>query len=235
MTPSATGPIEVVGLDGDDTLWRNEEYFADTQEFFRSLLAPYANGDVDLDARLAQTERLNLELFGFGVKGFTLSMIETALEVSGGRIGGREVQALLDRGKAMLAQPVELLDGVEETVKTLASTYRLVLVTKGDLLHQEQKLARSGLADCFWHIEIVSEKDEATYTRIVARHGIDRTRFVMVGNSVRSDVLPPLAIGCRAVHVPAELIWAYEHADHDGSVPTLRSLRDLPAWLAGCR
>lgn len=231
MTPVPTGPIEVVGLDGDDTLWRNEEYFADTQEYFRDLLAPYADG-TDLDARLHATERTNLELFGFGVKGFTLSMIETAIEVSGGRVGSAEVQSLLDRGKAMLAQPVELLDGVVEVVTELAATYRLVLVTKGDLLHQEQKLARSGLAELFAHIEIVSEKDEPTYERILQRHAIERERFVMVGNSVRSDVLPPLAIGTRAVHIPADLVWAYEHADHDGSVPTLGSIRELPAWLA---
>ena len=194
--------------------------------------APYANG-TDLDAQLAANERRNLELFGFGVKGFTLSMIETAIEVSDGRVGSAEVQALLDRGKAMLAQPVELLDGVAETVAELARTHRLVLVTKGDLLHQEQKLARSGLAELFWHIEIVSEKDEShlpaacsTATRSTCE------QFVMVGNSVRSDILPVLAIGARAVHIPADLVWAYEHADHDGTVPTLRSIRELPGWLA---
>ena len=234
MAPVPSGRIDVVGLDGDDTLWRNEEYFADTQQFFRDLVAPYALDHVDLDAELAANERKSLELFGFGVKGFTLSMIETAIEVSEGRIGAAEVQALLDRGRAMLAQPVELLDGVAETVAGLSADYRLVLVTKGDLLHQEQKLARSGLADLFWHIEIVSEKDEPTYERILRRHEIDRERFVMVGNSVKSDVLPPLAIGARAVHIPAELIWHFEHADHDGSVPTLRSIRELPGWLAGC-
>jgi putative hydrolase of the HAD superfamily len=233
MTALPTGPVEVVGLDGDDTLWRNEEYFADTQQFFRDLVAPYSNG-ADLDAVLATTERRNLELFGFGVKGFTLSMIETALEVTGGRIESDGIQALLDRGKAMLAEPVELLPTVAETVKTLADDYRLVLITKGDLLHQEQKLARSGLAELFWRIEIVSEKDEPTYQRVLERHDIDRRRFVMVGNSVRSDVLPVLAIGARAVHVPAELTWAYEHVDHDGSVPTLGSLRELPAWLEAC-
>ncbi len=231
MAPVPTGPIDVVALDGDDTLWRNEEYFADTQEIFRGLVAPYADG-ADLDAELHENERRNLELFGFGVKGFTLSMIETAIEVSRGRIGSSEVQTLLDLGKAMLAQPVELLDGVAETVTSLADDYRLVLVTKGDLLHQEQKLARSGLAELFAHIEIVSEKDEPTYERILQRHAIDRERFVMVGNSVRSDILPVLAVGARAVHIPADLVWVHEHADHDGSVPTLRTIRDLPDWLA---
>lgn len=227
---SSSSPM-ILGLDGDDTLWRNEEYFADTQEFFRGLVEPFANG-FDLDARLADNERRNLELFGFGVKGFTLSMIETAIEVSGGRIGSQAVQALLDRGKAMLAQPVELLDGVAETVEALSAQHQLVLITKGDLLHQEQKLARSGLAELFWRIEIVSEKDERTYQQVLDRHGIERGQFVMVGNSVRSDILPVLAIGARAVHIPADLVWAYEHADHDGTVPTLRSIRELPGWLA---
>ena len=222
----------VIGLDGDDTLWRNEEYFAVSQEMFRSLLRPYVNGDFDLDAELARYEKANLELFGYGIKGFTLSMIETALEVTKGRIGTGEIQALLDRGKEMLAHPVELLDGVAETVPLLAERHPLVLITKGDLFHQEQKLARSGLGEQFTHIEIVSEKDEATYTRILRRHRIEPAEFLMIGNSVRSDVLPVLAIGARAVHIPAEITWVHEHAEHDGSVPTLSSLREVPEWLA---
>jgi putative hydrolase of the HAD superfamily len=223
--------IEVIGLDGDDTLWRNEEYFATSQEQFRALVEPYVNGTRDVDAELAARERANLEHFGYGVKGFTLSMIETAIEVTGARIPAGELQVLLDLGKEMLAHPVELLDGVDETVAQLAEGYRLVLVTKGDLMNQEQKVARSGLADRFWRIEIISEKDPATYRRILHRHGIEPSAFVMVGNSVRSDVLPVLEVGARAVHVPAELTWAHEVAEHDGSVPTLRSLRELPSWL----
>jgi putative hydrolase of the HAD superfamily len=222
----------VIGLDGDDTLWRNEEHFAVSQEMFRSLLLPYVESDYDLDGRLAANEKTNLELFGYGVKGFTLSMIETAIEVTGGRITGAEIQKLLDRGKEMLATPVELLPGVAEVIGALAERYPLILVTKGDLFNQEQKLARSGLGDLFWRIEIVSEKDPATYRRILARDSIDPADFVMVGNSVRSDVLPVLAIGARAVHVPAELTWVHEHAQHDGDVPTLASLGELPAWLA---
>jgi putative hydrolase of the HAD superfamily len=222
----------VIGLDGDDTLWRNEEHFAVSQEMFRSLLLPYVESDYDLDGRLAANEKANLELFGYGVKGFTLSMVETAIEVTGGRITAAEIQKLLDRGKEMLATPVELLPGVAEAVSTLAERYPLILVTKGDLFNQEQKLARSGLGEHFWRIEIVSEKDPATYRRILARDSIDPADFVMVGNSVRSDVLPVLAIGARAVHVPAELTWAHEHAVHDGDVPTLGSLSELPAWLA---
>jgi len=222
----------VIGLDGDDTLWRNEEHFAVSQEMFRSLLLPYVESDYDLDGRLAANEKANLELFGYGVKGFTLSMVETAIEVTGGRITAAEIQKLLDRGKEMLATPVELLPGVAEAVSTLSERYPLILVTKGDLFNQEQKLARSGLGDLFWRIEIVSEKDPATYRRILRRDSIDPGDFVMVGNSVRSDVLPVLAIGARAVHVPAELTWVHEHAQHNGDVPTLGSLSELPAWLA---
>jgi putative hydrolase of the HAD superfamily len=227
--------IEVVGIDGDDTLWRNEDYFAVSQELFRKLLTPYVNGDIapeDLDRRLADRERSNLELFGYGVKGFTLSMIETAIELSAGTIGAPEIQTLLDRGKEMLAHPVELLPGVAEAVEELGRTHRLVLVTKGDLFNQEQKVARSGLADHFERVEIVAEKDPLTYERILARLGVPPQRFVMAGNSVRSDVLPVLAIGGRAVHIPYELTWVHEHAEHDGSVPVLESLGQLPGWLA---
>jgi len=225
--------IEVIGLDGDDTLWHSEGEFSVSEEMFRSLLAPYVHSGIDLDARLIERERANLQLFGFGVKGFVLSMIETAIEVTDGRVGTSVIQTLIERGKEMLNHPVELLDGVADTVTLLAEQYRLILVTKGDLIHQEQKVARSGLGDHFDAVEIVSEKDETTYRRLLVRLGIAPERFVMVGNSVRSDVLPVLGIGARAVHVPYRLLWAHEHAEHDGTVPTLTSIRDLPAWLAG--
>jgi putative hydrolase of the HAD superfamily len=224
--------VQVIGLDGDDTLWRNEEYFVDTQQAFRDLLAPYVNGDIDLDQRLDSTERGNLELFGYGVKGFTLSLIETAIEATEGRVAARDVQALLDLGKGMLLRPVELIEGVAETVPELAESYRLVVITKGDLWNQEQKLARSGLAELMWRVEIVAEKDLATYRRILRRHDIDPSTFVMVGNSVRSDVLPVIEAGGRAVHIPHEVTWAHEVAEHDGTVPTLRSIAELPEWLA---
>jgi putative hydrolase of the HAD superfamily len=223
--------VEVVGLDGDDTLWRNEEYFAASQQAFRDLLAPYVNGDIDVDQRLEAKERSNLELFGYGVKGFTLSLVETAIEVTSGRVSGDVIQALLDIGKAMLQQPVELIEGVAETIPLLAERYRLVVITKGDLWNQEQKLARSDLADLMWGVEIVAEKDLPTYRRILQRYDIDPATFVMVGNSVRSDILPVLEAGGRAVHIPHELTWALEVAEHDGSVPTLPSIKDLPAWL----
>jgi putative hydrolase of the HAD superfamily len=227
--------VQVIGLDGDDTLWRNEEYFVDTQQAFRDILAPYVNGDIDVAERLDVTERGNLELFGYGVKGFTLSLIETAIEVTDGRVAARDVQALLDLGKGMLLRPVELIEGVAETVPGLADDYRLVVITKGDLWNQEQKLARSGLAELMSGVEIVAEKDVATYRRILQRHEIDPATFVMVGNSVRSDILPVIEAGGRAVHIPHTVTWAHEVADHDGTVPTLRSITELPAWLEANR
>ena len=221
----------VIGLDGDDTLWRNEEFFEVSQEAFRRLVAPYLGRPRDIDAELAARERQNLELFGYGVKGFVLSSIETAIEVTEGRIDAAGIQQIIDIGKAMLREPTQLLDGVEETVRWLAEHYPLILVTKGDLMNQEQKVARSGLADLFHGVEIVSEKDPATYRRVLQRHRVDPACFVMVGNSVKSDILPVLEIGGRAVHVPAELTWVHEVADHDGSVPTISNLRELPALL----
>jgi putative hydrolase of the HAD superfamily len=225
--------IHTIGFDGDDTLWHSETEFEVTQAMFCDLLAPYVpHPEVDLEARLVATEGANLELFGYGVKAFTLSMIETALDVSEGQVPGSVIQTLLNRGKEMLAHPVDLLDGVAEVIDALIGRYRLVLITKGDLLHQESKVASSGLADRFDHVEIVAEKDPATYARILDRHGIDPAGFLMVGNSVRSDVLPVLAIGGQAVHVPYHVTWAHEHADHDGDVPTFESVRELPGWLA---
>jgi putative hydrolase of the HAD superfamily len=223
--------VEFVGLDGDDTLWRNEEYFLGTLEAFRGLIAPYVKGGVDIDERLEANERANLEFFGYGVKGYTLSLIETAIDVTNGRVTSDVVRALLDLGKGMLQQPVELIDGVAETIPILAERYKLIVVTKGDLWNQEQKLARSGLAELMFGVEIVAEKDLATYRRILHRYGIDPATFVMVGNSVRSDILPVLEAGGRAVHIPHELTWALEFAEHDGSVPTLASIKELPEWL----
>lgn len=224
--------IEVIGLDGDDTLWHSESHFAEAHDTFASVLAPYTEPGFDVVARHYETELRNLEVFGYGVKGFTLSMIETAIEVTDGQITAAEITRLLDLGKAMLTQPVELIDGVDETVDALAlAGYRLVLVTKGDLFHQEQKLAASGLGEHFHHVEVVSEKDEPTYRRVMDRLGVAPDRFCMVGNSLRSDVLPVRALGARAVHVPYAITWVHEEAALDGEVPTLASLADLPAWL----
>jgi putative hydrolase of the HAD superfamily len=223
--------IDVIAFDGDDTLWHNEGIFADTQARYRELLAPWTD-PARLDERLLTTERRNLELFGYGVKGFVLSMIETAIEVTEGAVAAADVQRILDLGKEMLAHPVELIDGVADVVEHLASRHRLVLVTKGDLFHQESKVARSGLADAFERVEIVAEKDERTFDRIIRSVGVPAPRFLMVGNSVRSDVLPVLAVGGRAVHVPYHLTWELEHAEppthHDGWW-SIETVRELPA------
>lgn len=228
--------IEVIGLDGDDTLWHSEQLFVDTQQAFRSLLAPHIDlGDDALDAKLVEVERRNLPTFGYGVKAFTLSLVETAIEVTDGNIPGRDLQAVLELGKVLLDHPVQLLDGVAEAIDALTDRYRVMLITKGDLLHQESKVARSGLDELLWRVAIVSEKDEATYQRVLERERVDPGTFVMVGNSVRSDVLPVLAIGGRAVHVPYHVTWALEHVDHDPEVhdfPVLGSMAELPACIA---
>ena len=224
-----------MGLDGDDTLWHNERLFSMTEERFRSLVAPFA-GTADLSSSLLETERRNLRLFGYGVKSFTLSMIETAIEVSGGQVTAAEIQALIDAGKAMLRHPIELLDGVAETVPSLAGKWTLILITKGDLFHQESKLARSGLLPHLDRVEIVSEKEPSTYRRILDAAAVDPSDFVMVGDSMRSDVEAVLDIGARAVHIPGYREWAIEtsalDAPDDGRWWRLDAFAELPALLA---
>jgi putative hydrolase of the HAD superfamily len=224
-------PFDVIAFDADDTLWHSEGEFVVSQEMFHSLLAPYLDNGVDLDARLAVTERRNLAHFGYGVKGFTLSMIETAIEVTDGRVTARDLGVLIERGKEMMAHPIELLPGVADTLALLSPRYHLALISKGDLLHQEQKLARSGLAELFDDVDIVSEKDEAAYRRVLRRFGVEPSRFLMVGNSVRSDILPVLAVGGAAVHIPHEYLWEHEQVDEHVDVPTLHSMAELPGWL----
>ncbi len=225
--------ITTAGLDADDTLWHNETIFRLTQDRFRSLMADVAAADV-LDARLAAVEKRNLSLYGYGVKGFTLSLIETAMELTGGAPSGRIIADILAAGREMLGHPVEPLPGVAEALADLADDYRLVLITKGDLLHQEQKLAASGLGDRFAAVEIVSEKDEATYATVFARHGTGAAQAVMCGNSMRSDILPALAAGAHAAHVPYPLTWAHEMAEaplgHE-RFAELGSISELPGWV----
>lgn len=228
--------IEVVALDGDDTLWHNELQFSMTQVRFCELVSPHAPGE-NLDARLLATERINLSTYGYGVKSFTLSMVETAIEVSEGRVPVSVIEQILAAGKAMLSHPVELLDGVVEAIDALSDRYALMVITKGDLFHQESKLARSGLGERFHRIDIVSEKDEATYRRIIEREGVAPDRFVMVGNSLRSDVLPVAALGAHAVHVPFHTTWALEDVDPEEAAryefSTIDSLFELPALIDG--
>ena len=208
-------------------------YFDRTQRRFLEIIGPHLDDDVDAMTALQHAEHRNLGIFGYGIKGFTLSMVEAAIELTDGRISAAEIGALLEAGREMLTHPVDLLDGVAEGIDRLVDAgYRLVLVTKGDLHHQEVKIAGSGLEDRFERIEIVAEKDHLTYRKVIERMDVQPTEFCMVGNSVRSDVLPVLSLGGRAVHIPYHLTWAHEHAEHDGTVPTLESFADLPAWLA---
>ncbi len=225
--------ITTVGLDADDTLWHNETIFRLTHDRFVSLLADHADRDT-LEARLAETEKRNLRLYGYGVKGFTLSMIETAMELTGGEAPASVVREILAAGREMLAHPVETLPGVDEALAALSERYRLVLITKGDLLDQERKLAASGLGDLFAAVEIVSEKDRGTYDRIFARHGTGADEAVMAGNSMKSDVLPALEAGAFAVHIPYVITWAHELADapeNHARFGALENIADLPAWI----
>lgn len=226
--------ITTVGLDADDTLWHNETIFRLTQDRMRDLLADVAD-EAAFQTTLAAIEKKNLVLYGYGVKGFTLSMIETAMQLTGGEPPGRVIADILAAGREMLAHPVETLPGVDQALDDLSKHYRLVLITKGDLLHQEQKLAASGLGDLFAAVEIVSEKDASTYARVFGRHGTGAAEAVMCGNSMRSDILPALEAGAWAAHVPYPLTWAHEMADAPQGHPRfveLASISEFPAWVA---
>ncbi|MGE0308997.1 MAG: HAD family hydrolase [Acidimicrobiia bacterium] len=231
--PPAMNPTGLtIGLDADDTLWHNERYFIDVTDRFVAMCRRYVDS-ADLDERLSNTERRNLALFGYGAKGFTLSLIETAIEVTGGRIAAADIHECIEWCRWILAHPVELLDGVAEVVDQLSSDFDLVVITKGDLLHQEAKMAGSGLAERFRSIEVVNEKDPDTYRRVLDELGVAPDRFVMVGNSVKSDVLPVLEIGALGVHIPYETTWVHEIVhDHDSQFPVLGSILELPGLIA---
>jgi putative hydrolase of the HAD superfamily len=228
-------PVEVVAFDGDDTLWISEAQFTVTQEQYRGVMESYAPAD-HLDERLFTTEMRNLRRYGYGAKSFTLSMIETAIEVSDGAVTAHEISAILALGHVLLDHPVELLPGAAEAVAAAAARVeRVVLITKGDLFHQESKLARSGLGDSFSDVEIVAQKDVATYTRVFSRRAIAPERFLMVGDSLRSDVAPVLELGGWAVHVPHEYVWAHERVDDVEGLaghPRFRQLHDLTGFGA---
>ena len=226
--------ITTVGLDADDTLWHNETIFRLTHDRFVALLADHAD-PATLQARLAETEQRNLRLYGYGIKGFTLSMIETAMELTGGEAPASVVREILAAGREMLGHPVETLPGVDEALALLSDSYRLILITKGDLLDQERKLAASGLGDLFAAVEIVSEKNRGTYDRVFARHGTGADEAVMAGNSMKSDVLPALEAGAFAVHIPYAITWAHELADAPAAhrrYGKLDSIEQLPGWIA---
>lgn len=229
--------ITTVGLDADDTLWHNETIFRLTHQRFVELLAEFGD-EVVIEKKLAETEKRNLRAYGYGVKGFTLSMIETAIELTDGRVGTAAIREILAAGREMLTLPVEALPGVPEALDELAGRYRLVLITKGDLMHQENKVAASGLGDLFAAVEIVSEKDANTYRQVFERHGTGPQEAVMVGNSMRSDILPALAAGSYAALIPYPLVWAHEAAEAPAGHPRyaeLGSIAELPGWVDSLR
>ncbi|TWI01882.1 putative hydrolase of the HAD superfamily [Luteimonas cucumeris] len=203
--------IRLVGFDGDDTLWRSQDYFDAAQVEFEGIVGGYADlGDVRVHEHLYQVEKRNLALFGYGVKGMALSMIEAALQITGQRMSGADVQRIVALAKSLLQHPVELLPGIREAVERIAAERDVVLITKGDLFHQEAKVRQSGLAHVFRRIEIVSEKDADTYTRLFGEFELAPAQFLMIGNSLRSDIAPVLALGGWGVHMPYHTTWAHE-------------------------
>ena len=218
--------VTIIGFDADDTLWHNERFFRLTQDRFTALLADHAAPD-DLARRLLDAERRNLGHYGYGIKGFVLSMIETAIEVTDGRVPAGVIAELMAAGREMLAHPIELLPDARAAVEAAAQTHRVVLITKGDLLDQERKLAQSGLGELFHGVEIVSEKTPAVYRRIFERHGDGADRAMMVGNSMRSDVVPSIEAGGWGVHVPHDLVWEIERAETPAHSPRFREIEGL--------
>ena len=224
--------FDVVAFDADDTLWRSEDSFVHAEQRFVELVSPYVPTGVDVDAALRATERADLSVSGYGVKAFTLSMVRTAVDVTEGKVPAVVIGELVDIGRAMLIESVHLLPHVPEVLAAVSPHTRVVLITKGDLVHQTRKVTTSGIEHHFDEIEIVLEKDSDTYAKILRRLGVPAERFCMIGNSVRSDVLPVMAIGGHAVHVPYHITWEIERVDHhDEDVVELASLADVPIWL----
>lgn len=219
-------PVSVIGFDADDTLWQNEQYYKLTEHHFRSLLSDYAEGE-HVSERLLEAEKRNLAHYGFGIKGFTLSMIETALEITEGRAPSSVISEILAIGRDLLSHPVECLPHARDALEALRGHYFLVLITKGDLFDQERKLAQSGLGDYFDAVEIVSDKTATTYRRIFGKHGEGPERGMMIGNSLKSDVVPAIAAGAWGVFVPHELTWVLEHVEKPAEAPRFREIPDL--------
>ncbi|WP_374653028.1 HAD family hydrolase [Dongia sp.] len=218
--------LTTIGFDADDTLWQNEQFFRLTEARFAALLADHASPEA-ISGRLLEVERRNLQFYGYGIKGFTLSMIETALTLTGGNVPAIAIAEILAAGREMLTHPVETLPHARETLEQLNGTYRLVLITKGDLFDQERKLAQSGLGDFFTAVEIVSEKSPATYRTIFARHGDGAGHSMMVGNSLKSDIVPAIEAGSWGVHIPHALTWALEHSEPPADSSRFRQLDSL--------
>jgi len=226
-----TARFDVVAFDADDTLWHSEDSFHATERWFVEAVAPFAPAGVDLSAALRATEQAHLPISGYGVKAFTLSMVAAAVAATNAALPAAVLGQLVERGLAMLTETVRLLPDVPQVLEDVGRDYRVVLVTKGDLVHQTRKVRTSGLEHHFEVIEVVLEKDVETYARIIGHLGVDPARFCMVGNSVRSDVLPVLELGGHAVHVPYPYLWEHEHVDHDEELDELTALAELPARL----
>lgn len=228
--------FDVIAFDADDTLWHNESLYAQTQEKYRKLLRAYAAPE-QINQTLFDTEMRNLQHFGYGIKSFTLSMLETAVTLADGQISGREVQTIINFAKEMFNSPTRLLDQVEATIANLAPTHTLMLITKGDLLDQEAKLARSGLAGYFQYIEVVSHKTSATYANLLDKYHVEPARFLMVGNSLKSDVLPVVEIGGTAVFIPYHITWDHEIVPETEQTAKqyveLDHIGQLVKWVAG--
>jgi putative hydrolase of the HAD superfamily len=228
--------ITTIGFDADDTLWHNESIFEDAHRRYCELLARWHDA-ATVERTLFATEMRNLELFGYGIKSHALSSIETAIALTQGAISADEIHAIINLAKGMLDHPVELLDGAAAVVSELAEHHRLVLITKGDLRDQERKVRQSGLERFFSHIEIISEKDTSIYRRLLSRHGIAPEGFLMVGNSLKSDILPVLDLGGRGVYVPYRITWQGEHAEPPADAATtgrffqIANLRELPGLV----
>ncbi|MGW8123950.1 HAD family hydrolase [Roseivirga echinicomitans] len=227
--------IKTIAFDADDTLWVNEPIFTKTRLEYENILSSYFEIDDSLELKLYEVELRNLKLFGYGIKGFMLSMIESAIELSQKKVSGEDIRKIIDLGKEMLSHPVEILPGIEETVERLKDDYQLIIITKGDLWDQETKIARSGLAEHFEHIEIVSEKNTTTYKGILDRYRVAPSNFLMIGNSLKSDILPVCEIGGNAVHIPFHDTWLHEKMDKhtigEYSFHELKSINELGDYL----
>ena len=226
--------FDCLAFDADDTLWHSEDGFHATEMAFYEMLAPFAPTGIDIKAALTATERANLHTYGYGVKAFGLSMIEAAITISQGQVSAEVLTQLLHLTRDLLLAPVRLLDGVPEVLHELAQEHRLILITKGDLVHQTRKVTTSGLDHLFDHVEIVLEKDVSTYTKVFQDISVYPQRVCMVGNSVKSDILPILELGGHAVHIPYQYLWELEHAEHpptERRFGELKNINELPAWL----
>ena len=223
--------LKVIAFDADDTLWVNEPYFQETEEKFCELMAPYLSRH-SLSQELFKTEIANLKLYGYGIKGYILSMIEAAMTISNNTISIEIIEKIIQYGKELLEKPIELLDGVEDVLEELKGKYKLVVATKGDLLDQQRKLHKSGLGDYFHHIEVMSDKQEIDYQKLVKRLDIHPSEFLMIGNSLKSDVLPVLGIGGHAIHIPFHTTWAHEKIDHQVEHDNFRDFTQISEVLS---